>query len=459
MSRPDVRGRVMVVVGLGRSGCAAGALLRRHGARVIGVDDNDRERLQARWRRDDLEELAGEAFDDVLAGAGWAARLPAHVSAAVLSPGVPPTAAGVLALRTIGIPVHGELEWAARFFAGSTVAVTGTNGKSTTTAWIAHALGVAGLASPALGNLGRPFAMEADTLPADAVPVIECSSFQLETIEAFRPRVGMVLNLAPDHLDRYPDLAAYYAAKRRLAEHVADDGVFVTWTECPEALAWPARGRRVLYGNPAAGASAWIADGRLWLRRADTATALLPVDDLSLQSPPNLLNAAAVAVAAAEFIADDALLAEGLRSFRGLAHRHQLIGRLGGVRFVNDTKATNVHAVCAGLDGYPQPVVLIAGGSGKGEDYGPLREVMRAVRHVVTIGQEGPAIGAALAGVVPVTAAADMAEAVTTAARLAYPDATVLLSPACASFDMFGSYRERGEAFAAAARTLGARED
>ncbi len=152
-------------------------------------------------------------------------------------------------------------------------------------------------------------------------------------------------------------------------------------------------------------------------------------------------------------------MAEGLRTFRGLAHRHQLIGRLGDVRFVNDTKATNVHAVCAGLRGYPRPVVLIAGGSGKGEDYTPLREVMTAVRHVVTLGQEGPAIAASLAGIVPTTTATDLADAVATAARLADPDATVLLSPACASFDMFRNYRERGEAFAAAAHDLGARKD
>jgi UDP-N-acetylmuramoylalanine--D-glutamate ligase len=151
-------------------------------------------------------------------------------------------------------------------------------------------------------------------------------------------------------------------------------------------------------------------------------------------------------------------LVAGLRSFTGLAHRHQVVGRLGGVRFVDDSKATNVHAVCAGLRGYPGEVVLIAGGSGKGEDYRPLVEVLGAVRHVVTIGQEGPAIAAALAGAVPTTPAADLPAAVALAAQLAAPDATVLLSPACASFDMFANYRQRGEVFAAAARALGARE-
>jgi UDP-N-acetylmuramoylalanine--D-glutamate ligase len=153
---------------------------------------------------------------------------------------------------------------------------------------------------------------------------------------------------------------------------------------------------------------------------------------------------------------DHAALAEGLRDFTGLAHRHQLVARRDGVKFINDTKATNVHSVCAGLDGYPEPVVLIAGGSGKGEDYSPLARVMGAVRHVVLLGEEGPAIGRTLAGVVPTSAAADMDEAVRLAFEQARPDAVVLLSPACASFDMYPNYRARGEAFVAAAVACGA---
>jgi UDP-N-acetylmuramoylalanine--D-glutamate ligase len=455
----DVRDRTFLILGLGRSGCAAGALLRRHGARVFGADDAPESEVSRRWRREDLEELATEAFDEVLAGGTWRTLTPADVAAVVLSPGVPPTNPGLAALRAAAVPVHGELEWASRFYAGRLVAVTGTNGKSTTTAWIAHVLATAGLESPALGNLGRPLAMEADRLSPDSVAVVECSSFQLETIETFRPTVGVLLNLAPDHLDRYPDLAAYYAAKARLAASVDPEGSFVTWTDCPEALAWPHGGRRALFGEREAGADAWLAGGKLWVRHGGDDHPLLDLTDLALQSPPNLLNAAATAMAVLPLVDDLEAVTAGLCSFRGLAHRHQLVGRLGGIRFVNDTKATNVHAVCAGLRGYPSPVVLIAGGSGKGEDYAPLREVMAAVRHVVTIGEEGPAIAAALAGAVPCSAAGDLESAVARAAELAAPDATVLLSPACASFDMFTSYRQRGEAFAAAARALGARED
>jgi UDP-N-acetylmuramoylalanine--D-glutamate ligase len=451
---------VFLVVGLGRSGCAVGALLRRHGARTIGVDDAPRARVEAAWAADALADLARAGFDEVHTDGAWDAALAAPITGVALSPGVPLEHPRLAALRAAGVPVLGELEWAARYFSGRSVAVTGTNGKSTVTAWIAHVLRAGGLDSDGMGNLGNPLALVADTLAPDAVPVIECSSFQLETIETYRPTVGVVLNLAPDHLDRYPDLASYYAAKKRLADNVADDGAFITWTACPEALAWPHPGARLLFGDPAQGAVAWCQDDRVWLRHGAETLALAAIGDLAVPaSPPNLLNAAATVAAVVPFGLDPAAIGEGLRTFRGLAHRHQRVGRLGGVRFVDDTKATNVHAVCAGLRGYPDEVVLIAGGSGKGEEYAPLREVMGQVRHLVNIGREGPAIALAVADLVPTHRAESMAEAVRLAAELAAPRGTVLLSPACASFDMFRNYHERGLAFAAAARDLGAIED
>lgn len=460
VNAPRIAGQTFLVVGLGRSGCAAGALLRRHGARVIGGDDADQGRLAARWQSEELTATAAAAFDELLAAGAWRRLEADRLQAVVLSPGVPPDNPGLVRLRAAGLPIHGELEWAARFFPGRLVAVTGTNGKSTTTAWIAHVLQTAGLVSPALGNLGQPLATVADSLPADAVPVIECSSFQLETIAHFRPHIGVVLNLAPDHLDRYADLAAYYAAKGRLAAQVSDGGVFVAWTDCAEALAWPHGGRRLLFGSRAAGAAVWLEDDRIRLcRHAECEEDLLPVVELALTSPPNLLNALATTAAVLTLVDDLGAIAAGLRNFPGLAHRHEFVGRLGGVRFVDDSKGTNVHAVCAGLRDYPSPVVLILGGSGKGENYAPLRAVMAAVRHVVTIGEQGPALGSVLADLVPVSPAADLPAAVALAARLAAPDATVLLSPACASFDMFRNYHERGEVFAAAARALGARKD
>ncbi len=452
----DFAGQTFLVLGLGRSGCAAAALLRRHGAVVLGADDAPEADLAARWRRDGLTGLAAEACDEVHADGRWRELTPDRAQAVVLSPGVPAEHPALAPWRAAGVPLAGELEWAARLLPGRSVAVTGTNGKSTVTAWIAHILRTAGLESPAVGNLGTPLAAVVDHLGPGAIPVIECSSFQLETIDRFSPDVGVCLNLAPDHLDRYADLADYYAAKARLAAHVAPGGVFVTATGCAPALGWLHGGRRLLFGDPAAGADAWLADDHVWLRHRGEPRRLVHCDELTLTSPPNLVNATACAVAVAPLLDDPDAIAAGLRSFGGLPHRHQLVGTLGGVRFVDDSKATNVHAVRAGLDGYPRPVVLIAGGSGKGEDYAPLREVMGPVRAVVTIGEQGPAIAATLAGVVPCEAAPDLPAAVTRAARLAAPDATVLLSPACASFDMFSSYRERGEVFAAAVRALGA---
>ncbi len=451
---------VFLVVGLGRSGCAVGALLRRRGARAIGVDDAPRAKVEAAWAADGLADLARAGFDEVHTDGAWDAALRAPITAVALSPGVPLDHPRLRPLRAAGLPVLGELEWAARCFGGRSVAVTGTNGKSTVTAWVAHVLRAGGLASEGMGNLGNPLALVADTLAPDAVPVIECSSFQLETIETYRPTVGLVLNLAPDHLDRYPDLASYYAAKQRLADHVADDGAFVTWTECPEALSWRHPGARLLFGDPSRGAVAWCRDDRIWWRDGEREMPLLAVGDLAVAaSPPNLLNAAAAVAAVIPFGLAPEAITEGLRTFRGLAHRHQRVGRLGGVRFVDDTKATNVHAVCAGLRGYPDTVVLIAGGSGKGEDYAPLREVMGQVRHLVNIGREGPAIARAVGDLVATHRAESMEEAVRLAARLAAPRGTVLLSPACASFDMFRNYHERGLAFAAAARALGAKEE
>lgn len=451
-----LEGKRCWVVGLARSGCAAGALLRRHGAVVLGLDDADSRTLRARWEREGLAATAESCFDEIRdgaaePGAGWSAP-----DLVVVSPGVPGSHPRLAALPA-GTPVIGELELGARFCRATMAAITGTNGKSTTTELLAHLVRATGRRGEALGNVGRPLCLVAEELGPDDVAVLEVSSFQFESVETFRPRVGAVLNLAPDHLDRYPDLESYYGAKRRLAELLPPDGLFVTWTRCPEAQAWPTAARRLWFGDEEAGAGVFFRDGVLWAGAPGQAPApVLAEAELAQRSPTNRLNAlAAVAMGLGLGLAPSAMAA-GLRSFAGLADRHELVGTRGGVRFVNDTKATNVHAVCAGLAGHHGHVVLIAGGSGKGEDYAPLREVMGAVRHVVLIGAEGPAIGRALAGVVPLSTAADMDQAVALAADLAEPDATVLLSPACASFDMFANYKARGIAFAAAALKAGA---
>lgn len=235
----QLQGRRCWVVGLARSGCAAGGLLRRHGACVLGLDDSDTPTLRARWKREEVAATADSCFDEVLDGGRAPQGAWATPDLVVISPGVPGTHPRLAALPQ-GVPVIGELELGARFCRATSAAITGTNGKSTTTELLAHLVRAAGRRGEALGNVGRPLCLIAEELEPDDVAVLEVSSFQLESVETFRPRVGAVLNLAPDHLDRYPDLAAYYAAKQRLAGLVPADGLFVTWTRCPRR--W--RGRR-----------------------------------------------------------------------------------------------------------------------------------------------------------------------------------------------------------------------
>ncbi len=450
-----VSDKVFWILGAARSGCAAGALLRRQGAQVVGLDDMDNAALGRRWEREGLTDLAPRAFDDLLTGGQRPTGVPAGI---VVSPGVPLNHELLRGLPD-EVEVMGELELASRFCAADLVAITGTNGKSTTTAWVAHVLGHEGRRVEAVGNLGRPLALVADELTADDLAVVEVSSFQLETMRTFCPQVAAVLNLAPDHLDRYGSLKAYYAAKRIMAGLVAPEGRLAIWTGCPEAMAWPTSAAVLLYGDPAKGAEVYERDGVLFFAtEGGEPQAVARTEELSLQSPPNRINAQAVMALALGMGLEPAQIAQGLKDFPGLPHRHQWVGRLNGVDFINDSKATNVHAVCGGLHGYPRPVVLIAGGSGKDEDFSPLAQAMTAVNTVITIGAEGPRISAALAGVVPCEAAADLPRAVARSAEIAatLDGGVVLLSPACASFDMFANYRARGQAFSRAVADLGA---
>ncbi len=452
-----VKGKTYWVVGMARSGCAAGALLRRHGARIIGIDESSENDLHRRWEREGLTDLAPRAFDELCTGGAWARKQP---DAVVVSPGVPPEHPKLKELSP-DIPVLGEMELGASFCKADIVAITGTNGKSTTTELMAHLIRKSGRRAEALGNLGTPLSQLADELPAEAVVALEVSSFQLETVREFSPRVGMVLNLAPDHLDRYPDLAAYYRAKEVMARVTNPKGHFITWTECHEARNWNSPAPQLLFGEKGQGASVYYQNDLLILEESNRQIELLATEDLALQSPPNLLNALAAVAGGVALGLPATAMAEGLQDFPGLAHRQQWVASFGPIRFINDTKATNVHAVCAGLKGYPRSVALIVGGSGKGESYGPLTQVMDSVVLVVTIGEQGPAIGQALQGVVPVQAAKDMDEAVRAAAESLknLPDTKggdVMLSPACASFDMFANYRHRGQAFLDSALGIGA---
>jgi UDP-N-acetylmuramoylalanine--D-glutamate ligase len=428
----------VLVVGLARSGRAAALLLRRLGHEVVAVD-----------------RAAVAAPELTAAGVRVLAPHDAAVPGVdllVKSPGVPQEAAPVAAARAAGVPVWSEIELAARHLPNPLLAVTGTNGKTTTTELTAHLLRAAGIDAIACGNQGTPLAGLVGTAGPAAWLVVECSSFQLEDVHAFRPRGAVLLNLSPDHLDRYPSLSAYLDAKLNVFRHQRPGDLAVV----AEGIAapGPAAGRRIAEGGPRAGVVAWARDG---VHVAGLGR-IAAWDEVPIRGRHNRENVMAACALAAHAGAGAAGLAAGLRTFPGVPHRLEVVGDAGGVRFVNDSKATNPEAAVAALDAYPAGVHLIAGGRGKATPFADLARAARgAVVRAYLIGETAAEIEAALAAEgIPCVPCGTLDAAVAAAAAAARPGEVVLLAPACASFDQFGGFEERGEAFRRAARAAGA---
>jgi UDP-N-acetylmuramoylalanine--D-glutamate ligase len=446
----------VAILGFARSGRAlAEALL----ARGVAVSVGDR---RAETELEGVEPLRGRGARFFLGGppsgfldrAGWLA----------LSPGVPLDEPAVREARRRGIPVLAELEIAWRIAEAETsghrwIAVTGTNGKSTTTTWIAEILRRAGRPVVLAGNIGAPLSgFLSERGPRDFV--CEVSSFQLEAIERFRPDVSVLTNVTPDHLDRYPGFEAYAAAKARLFSAQRPEDRAILNADDPVARSMKTRARRVLFsrrGRPeGAEAAVWVDRGTLHSDVSGKRRPVVAADRLALAGAHNLENALA-ALAAAEClgIAEDAI-ASALTRFDGLPHRTQLVADADGVRWIDDSKGTNVDATAKSLEGHaPGSVLLILGGRDKHGDFAALQPLVRTnARAVLTIGEAAPAIERALDGAAPVERCGTMGEAVARAARLARPGDTVLLSPACASFDQYRNFEERGRHFAALARQV-----
>jgi UDP-N-acetylmuramoylalanine--D-glutamate ligase len=444
----DLAGKRVLIVGLGRSGVAAAQLCAARGARVTVTDKR--------------------AAADL---AGALAALPASVSRElgghrgetfrgaeliVLSPGVPEIPE-LAAARAAGVAITGELELASRFVTAPIVAITGTNGKSTTTTLIGEMLRATGRPTFVGGNLGEPLAEAVGTPAAgpDGFCVVEASSFQLETVATFRPRVAALLNITADHLDRYDGMDAYAAAKARIfAAQAADDFAVVNADDPLAARAAAGAPSRVLEFSLARAprAGAWLEGGALAVRLPDQPPETYPAELPWLAGQRhNQANALASLLAARLAGASPQAARAGLLAFRPLAHRMELIATAGGVSYYDDSKGTNVGAVVAALAGFPRPVVLIAGGRDKGGDYGPLVEVMARVgRGAVLIGEAAEKMEAAFHERVPVQRAGTLEAAVDAARGLARPGDAVVLSPACSSFDMFRDYAHRAEVFRAA---------
>jgi UDP-N-acetylmuramoylalanine--D-glutamate ligase len=431
------------VLGLARSGVAAARALRARGEEVIGCDAGTSPEL--REAAEGLLALGVEVHLDA-SGDVFAAR----AGTLIKSPGVPQNAAAVMAARARGIPVLGELELAWRLLTNEFIAVTGTNGKTTTTEWIGHIHREAAEPVAVAGNVGTALASLLDAVPDDATIVCESSSFQLEDTAAFAPEAAALLNLSPDHLDRHGSYEAYVAAKLKVFANQGNDDIAVA----PVGLGIEDLGgcaRRVCFGfSPEAELS--LRAGQLWWDEQ----ALLAADELPLPGEHNLQNAmAAAAVALARGIDPEAVIA-GLKSFKGVAHRLELIAAVQGVSYVNDSKATNVASTLMALRAYREPVHLIAGGVGKSQDFSPLAgPVAQGCKAVYLIGEDAGQIATALKSTgVPLIDAADLGTAVGEAHARASSGEVVLLSPACASFDQYANFEARGDHFRALVRAI-----
>jgi UDP-N-acetylmuramoylalanine--D-glutamate ligase len=357
-----------------------------------------------------------------------------------------------------GVPVLGEVELAYRTMTAEFVAITGTNGKTTTTALAGALLRESGRPVLVGGNIGRPLAAEALGFPEDGWVVAEVSSFQLETTATFRPRVAAVLNVTPDHLDRHGSLAAYAEAKARIFRAQGPGDWAVLNADDPGAAALaPGVGARLLWFSrrgPVAG-GVFVRESWVTLRLGSADQPVCPVDEIALRGAHNLENVLAATACAGALGVPPARLRAAIRAFRAVPHRLEWIRERAGVAFYNDSKGTNVDATLKALAAFDEPIVLIAGGRDKGQRFDALAAAARGrVKAAVLIGEGRATMGPALRPVTRVEEAASMGEAVRRAAALAAPGDVILLSPACASFDLFRDYEHRGEVFAEEVRAL-----
>jgi len=451
----EVAGKRVAVIGLGKSGAAAIRLLQRLGAHVAVADQKPASDLVAA-----LEDLAGGDLE--LHGAGAYESAMHGADMVVVSPGVPLALEPLHQARLSGVRMIGELELASRYLKGRVIAVTGTNGKSTTVTWIGELLRDAGYDPFVGGNLGTPLAEAAcaslQGRTWDYV-VAEVSSFQLETIETFHPWIGAVLNVTPDHLDRYPSMDAYAAAKLRMFENQTgkDFAVLNADDARLSRVSSLGSGVRVLFSRIRPVERGIFLEGEAMVsvlrgRREEVCR----VGELQVRGVHNIENAMAAAAVAGLAGCPAEVINRGLRAFRGLEHVMEVVRVLHEVTYINDSKGTNVDATIKALESLPAPVILIAGGREKGGEYPGLAEAVRhKAKRVILLGEARASLRRALAGTCPLAEVGSLAHAVREAAAMAMPGDTVLLSPACASFDMFEDYRDRGRQFKKCVHELG----
>jgi UDP-N-acetylmuramoylalanine--D-glutamate ligase len=442
---PLAAGTRALVLGLGRTGLSAARYLDRKGLTVRVAD--------TRVNPPGVDALRADVPAAELQTGAFSPSLLDDVAQVVISPGLSLQEAVVQEALERGLPVVGDIELFAREARAPIAAITGTNGKSTVTTLVAELANAGGRRAVAGGNLGDP-ALDLLARPTPDLYVLELSSFQLETTHSLHTVTSAVLNVTPDHMDRYASLEAYGAAKARIFDGC---DVAVINADDPVVRGMPRPGQSVVSFSLESHAADYTLEHRpapMIVRRGEP---LLPLAAMRLQGLHNAANAMAALALAEALELPLAPALDALCAFAGLPHRSQWVADVGGVRYVNDSKGTNVGATLAAVRGLAGPLVVIAGGDGKNQDFSELREAFRGkVRHVVLIGRDAPALAATLAGVCATERASDMPAAVRAAQAVAQPGDTVLLSPACASLDMFRDYSHRGDEFTATVRSLAA---
>jgi UDP-N-acetylmuramoylalanine--D-glutamate ligase len=439
----DLEGKRVLVVGLGRTGVVVSLFSAGYGAIVTATDEkpeNEIAEVAARIRAAGVSLVPGTPPPAVFL----------EQDLIIVSPGVPANLPGLDLARSRGVPVWSEIELAWRFLRGTLIGITGSNGKTTTTSLVAHILKTAGIPMLVGGNIGVPLLSLVERSADSTVTVAEISSFQLETIEAFRPEVGVLLNLTPDHLDRHETFENYAHAKMRMFENQLDRDAAVLNADDPEItrrmtsrprIFWFSRTKRVAQG-------AFLRDGQIIFRADGSEVTVGRRDEITLRGEHNVENVLAACSAAYLAGADPSAIAAGIKSFKGVEHRLEFVGEIDGVSFYNDSKATNVDATVKAVEAFPGPLIVILGGTDKGSPYMPLREPLhQRARLAVLIGASAEKIASEIAGAVPLEQAGTLERAVQLATERAKPGDTVLLAPACSSFDQFENYEHRGRVF------------
>lgn len=446
----ELEAKRVLVVGLARTGVATALFCAARGARVTATEERG-------------EAAVGDAVR-TLRDAGCTLEFGGHSNEIFLaqdlivpSPGVPASLPGLAAARGAGIPVWSEIELASRFLRGRFVAITGSNGKTTTTSLVGHILESASLPVIVAGNIGTPVIARVQDSTDMTITVAEVSSFQLELIDTMRPDIAVFLNLTPDHLDRHGSFESYARAKARIFENQTDRDAVVLNADDAESkryvpekpqIYWFSRAKRVASG-------AFVQDSQIVFREEGEDLPLLSLSDIRLRGQHNVENVLAAAATTFLLGVEPAAIAEGVRTFPGVEHRIEFVAQIGGVDFFNDSKATNVDAAAKAIEAFPGGLFVILGGKDKGSSYAPLAELLRQrARQAFLIGAAAQKIEAELRGAVPLTQAGTLDRAVALAFECAQPGDTVLLAPACASFDQFENYEQRGRVFKQLVRAL-----